>query len=415
MLTFMIKTTESLVFASILLGLVYVFLNRDNKTKRIGMIFTALGLAASVVMSYMKNATSKVDTSIWNLRIFALSLIVLIVFYVTSCSPLIKKAEEKMRLISSVALSVVLFTIYLYALPDVWAYPHNFLGTEQSAMSTDFLFRLIGMAVAIIICMLTAFAVYQSAKRVPAAYGMAVIKGALLVNALRQISVALSIMNAKRMIVGNHTLFLIAKYTSNYANVFVYVGMVIGLIPALWLFVKSFKVNEPYENPAQKRKIRAKWIVTRRWSVTLATVLILSVINMTAVKAYDNREVELSPVEDAAVEGDSVKVPFEMVEDGHLHRFAYVTDDGVQIRFIIIKKPNSSSYGIGLDACDICGETGYFEKDGQVVCKLCDVVMNISTIGFKGGCNPIVIDYSIHDGCIFVPIEGLLEYKSEFK
>ena len=108
-------------------------------------------------------------------------------------------------------------------------------------------------------------------------------------------------------------------------------------------------------------------------------------------------------------------MPFELLEDGHLHRFAYETENGVNIRFIVIKKPNSKSYGIGLDACDICGETGYYEKDGQVVCKLCDVVMNISTIGCKGGCNPIVIPYEIKNGQIIVPISGLLEYEREFK
>ena len=81
----------------------------------------------------------------------------------------------------------------------------------------------------------------------------------------------------------------------------------------------------------------------------------------------------------------------------------------------LIKKPNSSAYGIGLDACDVCGETGYYEKNGQVVCNLCDVVMNISTIGFKGGCNPIVIPYEVNNGQIIVPISGLLEYEREFK
>ena len=108
-------------------------------------------------------------------------------------------------------------------------------------------------------------------------------------------------------------------------------------------------------------------------------------------------------------------MPLEQVDDGHLHRFAYYTEEGTEIRFIVIKKPDSSAYGIGLDACDICGETGYYEKDGMVVCKLCDVVMNINTIGFKGGCNPIVIDYRIDNGKIVIPTEGLLEYESEFK
>ena len=127
------------------------------------------------------------------------------------------------------------------------------------------------------------------------------------------------------------------------------------------------------------------------------------------------RVVSLSPVEEAQEKDGSICVSFEQVEDGHLHRFAYVSPSGIQIRFIVIKKPDSSSYGIGLDACDICGETGYYEKDGQVVCKLCDVVMNISTIGFKGGCNPIVIPYEIKDGEIKVPIDGLMEHEQIFK
>ena len=141
----------------------------------------------------------------------------------------------------------------------------------------------------------------------------------------------------------------------------------------------------------------------------------LAAVSITAVAAYANREVELSPIEDAPVEDGYVVVPFDRVNDGHLHRFGYTTENDVTIRFIVIQKPNSSAYGIGLDACDICGETGYYEKDGQVVCNLCDVVMNINTIGFKGGCNPIVIDYEIHDGKIFVPVEGLVEFESEFK
>jgi uncharacterized membrane protein len=143
--------------------------------------------------------------------------------------------------------------------------------------------------------------------------------------------------------------------------------------------------------------------------------MVLSVLNMTVLESVANKPVELSPVEDAPVIDGNVVVSFDLVSDEHLHRFAYTTDNDVEIRFIVIKKPNSSSYGIGLDACDICGETGYYEKDGQVVCKLCDVVMNINTIGFKGGCNPIVIPYTIENGNILVPIDGLTEYESEFK
>ena len=182
---------------------------------------------------------------------------------------------------------------------------------------------------------------------------------------------------------------------------------------ALWL--RSFRVNEPYENPAQHRKIRAKWRSIRRWSTAAIGSFAAAVLILTAVNAYANRPVALSAIEDCEIRGSNLYIPFEQVDDGHLHRFAYTTDNHVAVRFIIIKKPNSSAYGVGLDACDICGETGYYERSGQVVCNRCDVVMNINTIGFKGGCNPKVIDYSIENGYIIVPTYTLIEHEADFK
>ncbi len=37
----------------------------------------------------------------------------------------------------------------------------------------------------------------------------------------------------------------------------------------------------------------------------------------------------------------------------HLHRFEYTTSTGVKVRFIVIQK-SGSSFGVGLDACEIC-------------------------------------------------------------
>ena len=212
-----------------------------------------------------------------------------------------------------------------------------------------------------------------------------------------------------------HDIFELVKFSSNNSNMFVYAAVIAAMTVPAVLWVKSLRAREPYDNPAQKRKLRKKWRVTRTYATLMLCCLIFGMVTFTTLDAVANREIPLSPVEDAKIDSGYVVVPFEQVDDGHLHRFAYVTENDIQIRFIVIKKPNSSAYGIGLDACDVCGETGYFEKDGQVVCKLCDVVMNIQTIGFKGGCNPIVIPYEIRDGQIFVPIEGLLENEKMFR
>uniref|UniRef100_UPI0025EC3A10 Fe-S-containing protein n=1 Tax=Selenomonas sp. F0473 TaxID=999423 RepID=UPI0025EC3A10 len=71
--------------------------------------------------------------------------------------------------------------------------------------------------------------------------------------------------------------------------------------------------------------------------------------------------------------------------------------DGTEVRVIVVQK-GGSAFGVGLDACEICGPTGYLERDGQIVCRLCDVVMNKATIGMPGGCNPIPVEYRVAGG-----------------
>ena len=85
------------------------------------------------------------------------------------------------------------------------------------------------------------------------------------------------------------------------------------------------------------------------------------------------------------------------------------------MRWIVVKKPNSASFGVGLDACEVCGNAGYFERNGQIICKRCDVVMNINTIGFKGGCNPIPLAYEVKDGYLVFKLEDITAGEKEFR
>lgn len=417
MLSYLIKTTISLLMAVILLGITaaYTKLKAKPYAKIIVITGTVLGLIFSILMSVAKNATSKIDTSAWNLGIFSVALTAFVLLLIFSAKPISGKLGKVADVIFWCMTSVVVATSLFYTLPDVWAYPYQMVSAGQSMISTDFLYKMIGFLFGWILMIVVFFAAYKCVIRLSDKGALLLLKLSYLINALRQASVILSIVLAKRIIKSNHTLFTIAKYTSNYSNGFIYLSILLIFVVTIILWARSFNVNEPYANPAQHRKIKAKWRSIRRWATTAIVAFILCIANMTVINAYDNKVVELSPVEDARVENGNVYVTFEQVADGHLHRFAYNTDSGVEIRFIVIKKPNSSSYGIGLDACDICGETGYYEKDGQVVCKLCDVVMNISTIGFKGGCNPIVIPYEMENGEIIVPIDGLMEYESEFR
>lgn len=143
-----------------------------------------------------------------------------------------------------------------------------------------------------------------------------------------------------------------------------------------------------------------------RWNFSGLVSVALAAFVMTACNWMANRTVELSPPVELAASGQKIEIELDTVNDGHLHRFAYTAENGTQMRYIIIRK-SESAYGVALDACDICGPSGYYERDGQVVCILCDVVMNIGTIGMPGGCNPVPLAHEISDGKIVIDTADL--------
>ena len=199
------------------------------------------------------------------------------------------------------------------------------------------------------------------------------------------------------------------------AMIFVWICAALAALLAAVFLLENTRVTEPYEHAAQLRKLRAGNRRRRRTAIAALAMILLFILTLTVVKAYDTREVELSAPEVYTVEGDTVLIPTEAVNDGHLHRFAYTTARNVAIRWIVVKKPNSASFGVGLDACEVCGNAGYYERGSQVVCKRCDVVMNINTIGFKGGCNPIPLAYEVNGGNLVFRLEDVLAGEKEFR
>ncbi len=416
MLTYLILTTRAILMEAVILGAAtgYAKITASVKQRRIVWISAVIGTAFSIFIAVMRNTTSMIDTAILNGWIYTIGLIMFVLFLILT----IKKPSEKglRALFAWIALGILYVTIIASALPDVWAYPYHVLQQESTVISTDFLMSMIGLVLGLIVAVVSFFASEKCVMRLSHGKAALVTKLELLINAAVRLSGLFSVLFQKKIVKSNHTMFTYTVFVKNHKDWFLFMALAIIAVTAAGLWIASFRQKEPYRNPAQHRIIRAKWRNIRRWAGTAFVCCIVAVLTVTWLDKLNTTVVTLSPIEDASeVDDENVYVDFSLVEDGHLHRFAYETPSGVQIRFIVIKKPNSSAYGIGLDACDVCGETGYYEKDGQVVCNLCDVVMNISTIGFKGGCNPIVIPYEINNGRIIVPISGLMEYEREFK
>jgi len=194
---------------------------------------------------------------------------------------------------------------------------------------------------------------------------------------------------------------------------FIGAAFIIILIGVIFFVYNNLKVKGKFENKASLRKEKWRLIVNRRWAYFAFFLSFVMLFSTTYLNYLLTKPVELTAAQPYQEEGNNIVIPLSDVDDGHLHRFSY-KKDGHDIRFIVVKKPNSTSYGVGLDACQICGVAGYFERKNDIVCKRCDVVMNKATIGFKGGCNPIPFEYKIENSKIIIDKSVLDKEKERF-
>lgn len=317
---------------------------------------------------------------------------------------------QRISLFSQVLSSVM---IIFYVFPDIFLYPTEFVLRGESMISTEFLFKLIGYLFGVFVLFLVAISLYQVALSLEKGISTAILLLTILINMITQVVAVIQPLLARRIIPMQKWLFALIKPVINYNDYFLFFILVVSFILPIILWFKSYRLTGSFANSAEKRK--AKWQAKkeRRWVMAVLAGYLFAVISLTAIKSYANQDVVLSPAEDMTIVEEEILIPLTDIEDGHLHRFIYTASDDTEVRLIVIKK-NEVAYGVGLDACDICGPTGYYERDDEVVCKLCDVVMNKSTIGFKGGCNPVPLTYIVRDGQMVIQIEELEAEKSRF-
>ncbi|MFT3889678.1 MAG: DUF2318 domain-containing protein [Arachnia sp.] len=212
-----------------------------------------------------------------------------------------------------------------------------------------------------------------------------------------QLTALVRISLARRLIDVSPTVFAAVVWLVNHEAVFVVALFAVSALPVASALRRARVGGEAPANPAEARLRRAAIRSRRRFLAVAASGVALSALTMTAGRRLAEAEPELSPPEQYDGDDRQVWLSLETLDDGHLHRYAYPAAHGVEVRFFAIRKAPGAFVAV-LDACEICGPAGYLERGGMVVCKMCDVAMNIATIGFKGGCNPIPIDYQTAGG-----------------
>ena len=307
--------------------------------------------------------------------------------------------DTLVRIVGALYIAAALFR----AVPTAMNQAVMMLSGGVEIYSTPVVLALVGYVLAWVLVCFVAWVSYRLCSWNNRVWPAAFILIALLANHSLMV---VRILKAKRWISTSKETWAVMSWFINHEAVFtIAAGLALCAVVVLtWLASRS--IPTVGANPAEGRLGRARSRLYKSMAGTAALGYLCGALLITVGVAYGSQEIELSPPESFSVVDDQVSVNLADISDGHLHRYEYTTSGGVKVRFIVIQK-SGSSFGVGLDACEICGPSGYYEKDGKVICKLCEVAMNIATIGFKGGCNPIPIDYKVSNGTLTVPISAL--------
>lgn len=319
-------------------------------------------------------------------------------------------------------LSALILVAMLYLVPPVLQFTREFVYFGEAGISTNALLRALGFTLGIFVCMLltlSAYEVHQSLNTAKQGYFFAAISAVIF--ALEYLAAAAGALQRLKLVKTSDafagvSVFDIMIWRDANPNAFLFAQLILALVMLMFVIYTHRKPARIFPNKALLRKEKARLRDCRRWSWSLCVWGIMAVFIVIVLHYYDTKPPEEVQPEPYALNDGIISVNLSDVSDGHLHKFSYVTPNGYDVRFLIVKKPAGTAYGVGLDACDICGIAGYYERgNDEVVCRRCDVVMNKNTIGFKGGCNPVPFEYEVRAGKIFIDTKELEKHETRFK
>ena len=409
---------EEIIAFPLILAILAAYYRTINPKKKVYVLgFSVVaGIISALISAYIRRLPNYVNRA--NLGFYSMIPVIIsaifIIFVLVFEKKIKSKSEAVFENLLGSLISINIISSFFCYMPSFFLQMDSFVYYGESAVSTIVLFRVIGFLLAIIMLLLSLFVIYRTGMKLESSKLKGILIFSMLVRGITQLNVIVSRLYSLKVIPKNSTVFTTTAYITNNARIFDFALMAVLIIVPIILWLQNIKITESYRNKAELRKIIYNMRRRRHLAQFFLFVMIINILSLSVIKTYANREIPLSAPEDYKLENGHIEITLESVEDGHLHRYVYEARDGKKVRFIVVQK-SQGSYGVGLDACEICGPSGYFERNNEVVCKLCDVVMNKGTIGFKGGCNPIPFEYKVHDQKIKIDVEVLENLSYVFK
>ncbi len=413
MLSALLVALREGVEAALVVGIVLVYLNRTGR--RALAPYAWMGVGAAVACSFV----AAVLLQRWQVNedgfeglmmIVAAVLVVTMIIWMNRIARSLKKEIEqrvegyaqRTTRAAGIGIAVFVFTMVLREGAEL------VLILRAVELSSAGIEVWIGTGIGILLSILVGLFFFQGTLKIPLGRFFAVTSTILMVVAFQlgltgvhELSEAQWIWSSK---------FEMATIGPIVRNEVFFFVVILG-VAALAVLREWFAASKPGEdaglNPAEKRRRDWEFRKQRRWSFA-AALLCIAVILMFTTEFVYARTAAAPPAATRleAVDG-RVEIPVSDVADSNLHFFT-ADSKGTLLRFLVIRKGNDD-FAVALDACEICGWSGYRQEGQNVICRNCGAAIYVPSIGQSGGCNPVGVKARVDAGKISIDLTALAE------
>ena len=405
------------VEASLVVGIVLVYLSRTGRGHLTRLVWygvaaaAALSLAVAVALERWRISEDGFEGLM--LLIAAVFVVTMIVWMNSVARHLKKEIEAKVEAYAEKAGRAAGWGIFLFVFLMVLREGAELaLILRAVELSSEGLQTWIGTIVGIAGAVAVGLFFFKGTLRVPLHRFFAATSVILMLVAFQLALTGLHELSEARWLPSSKTeMAVLGPIVRNELFFFVFIfGAAALLVLREWQSAKQDKSAREKMNDAEKRLLESQNRRQRQWMMAAAVASLTVILVLTADFIYARANSAPPAARPIEAVGNVVRVPVSEVQDGSMHLFT-VNAGGQTLRFMIIKKPNG--WGVALDACRICGAEGYRQDGQNVICRHCASAIYIPSIGDQGGCNPIGVPSHLDGGDLVIDILSLTQAAKE--
>ena len=392
--SFLIALREG-VEAALVVGIVLVYLQRTGRSRLVRFVWSgvglaaALSLAAAIALDRWKISEDGFEGLL--LLLAAVFVVTMIVWMNRMARHLRKEIERRVNSFagkSDLAAGLGLGTfVFLMVLREGAELALILRAVELSSEGVAvWIGTVLGLAVAIAVGVFF----FQGTLKIPLGRFFAatsviltIVAVQLALTGVHELSEAMWLPSGKR------EMALVGPIVRNDVFFFVVIlGAAALVVLREWLALPRHPANAlAAANEAERRRLAWERRKQGRWMFAAALAFLAVILTLAADFVYARVAAAPPQAQLLTAQNNLVRVPISEVSDGNLHIFR-VEVNSTELRFLVIRKPDGT-WGTALDACMICGWSGYHQNGENVTCRNCASAIYVPTIGQAGGCNPV--------------------------